>query len=301
MNFKQLEAFTAVVKTRSFSKAAQVLFLTQPTVSAHVSALEEELGAALLVRSTKNIYPSAAGIALYDYAQEILDLCSKARYAVQHSAVTEPYTLRLAASTIPAAYVLPRVAGDFHADYPHIVLSVQQMNSDQVARCVKAGEAELGMCGTEPADDALLCKAVMEDRLVIIAPNAKPYSELPRNAFPRSLLKSAPFILRQPGSGTRREAENYLLSLGISPSELHVTALLESTESIKQAVACGAGISILSQMAAVDLEQLGKLLLFQDESRFLKRSLYCVCSRTQPLSPAGELFQRYLNNVCHFL
>ncbi len=301
MNLKQLEAFSAVVKTHSFSKAAQMLFLTQPTVSAHIGALEEELGVTLLVRSTKGIYPSAAGVTLYDYAQEIQGLCAKARYAVQNRAAAAPYTLRLAASTIPASYVLPRVVGDFHADYPHIVLSVQQMNSEQVARCVKAGEAELGMCGADPEDDALLSKAIMEDRLVIITPNVKPYTELPRNDFPPSMLKDAPFIMRQPGSGTRKEAEVYLLSLGIPPSALHVAALLESTESIKQAVANGAGVSILSQMAAADLEQLGKLLLFRNEDRFLTRSLYCVCSRDRALSPAGELFRRYLNNVCHLL
>lgn len=289
------------MKTHSFSKAAQMLFLTQPTVSAHIGALEDELGVTLLVRSTKGIYPSAAGVTLYDYAQEIQGLCAKARYAVQNRAAAAPYTLRLAASTIPASYVLPRVVGDFHADYPHIVLSVQQMNSEQVARCVKAGDAELGMCGADPEDDALLSKAIMEDRLVIITPNAKPYTELPRNAFPPAMLKDAPFILRQPGSGTRKEAESYLLSLGIAPSTLHVAALLESTESIKQAVANGAGVSILSQMAAADLEQLGKLLLFRNEDRFLTRSLYCVCNRARALSPAGELFRRYLNNVCHLL
>ena len=147
IDIKELEAFACVVEKGSFSRAAEALYLTQPTISAHVASLERKLNIKLLVRTTKEIYPSDAGNLLYEYAKEILRLRTNAVQAIKAFSKEMRGTVSVAASTIPGQYYLPKLIQNFRAEYPDISFSLQILDSAEVAEQVSARKVEIGFTG----------------------------------------------------------------------------------------------------------------------------------------------------------
>ncbi|WP_297289335.1 selenium metabolism-associated LysR family transcriptional regulator [uncultured Flavonifractor sp.] len=288
MQLKQLEVFLQVARQRSFSKAAEALYLTQPTVSAHVAALEEELGAKLVVRSTKELRLTAGGRVLSRYAAEILGLCQRAAQDVRTATSSIAGTLSIAASTVPSQYLLPQVLPLLRQRYPQVFFQIRQGDSGQVAQWMMENGAELGLVGAPVQRAGLLCVPFLAERLVIATPNAPEYRRLEGQMTPE-ILRRAPFLMREPGSGTRKQAEQYLKGVGLEPKSLTLAAQLESTESILQGVKNGLGISILSEWAAKEAAQEGKILVFAPESPLLERQFYLLYRRSSPLSPAAAM------------
>ena len=147
IDIKELEAFACVVEKGSFSRAAEALYLTQPTISAHVASLERKLGIKLLVRTTKEIYPSDAGNLLYEYAKEILRLRTSAVQAIKAFSKEMRGVIHVAASTIPGQYYLPKMIQSFRAEYPDISFNLQLLDSTEVAEQIAARKAEIGFTG----------------------------------------------------------------------------------------------------------------------------------------------------------
>ncbi len=288
MQLKQLEVFLQVARQRSFSKAAEALYLTQPTVSAHVAALEEELGAKLVVRSTKELRLTAGGRVLSRYAAEILGLCQRAAQDVRTATSSIAGTLSIAASTVPSQYLLPQVLPLLRQRYPQVFFQIRQGDSGQVAQWMMENGAELGLVGAPVQRAGLLCVPFLAERLVIATPNAPEYRRLEGQMTPE-ILRRAPFLMREPGSGTRKQAEQYLKGVGLEPKSLTLAAQLESTESVLQGVKNGLGISILSEWAAKEAAQEGKILVFAPESPLLERQFYLLYRRSSPLSPAAAM------------
>lgn len=288
MQLKQLEVFLQVARQRSFSKAAEALYLTQPTVSAHVAALEEELGAKLVVRSTRELRLTAGGRVLSRYAAEILGLCQRAAQDVRTATSSIAGTLSIAASTVPSQYLLPQVLPLLRQRYPQVFFQIRQGDSGQVAQWMMENGAELGLVGAPVQRAGLLCVPFLAERLVIATPNAPEYRRLEGQMTPE-ILRRAPFLMREPGSGTRKQAEQYLKGVGLEPKSLTLAAQLESTESILQGVKNGLGISILSEWAAKEAAQEGKILVFAPESPLLERQFYLLYRRSSPLSPAAAM------------
>ena len=288
MQLKQLEVFLQVARQRSFSKAAEALYLTQPTVSAHVAALEEELGAKLVVRSTKELRLTAGGRVLSRYAAEILGLCQRAAQDVRTATSSIAGTLSIAASTVPSQYLLPQVLPLLRQRYPQVFFQIRQGDSGQVAQWMMENGAELGLVGAPVQRAGLLCVPFLAERLVIATPNVPEYRRLEGQMTPE-ILRRAPFLMREPGSGTRKQAEQYLKGVGLEPKSLTLAAQLESTESILQGVKNGLGISILSEWAAKEAAQEGKILVFAPESPLLERQFYLLYRRSSPLSAAAAM------------
>ncbi len=288
MHFKQVEAFVNVIRHKSFSKAAEAIYLSQPTISAHISSLENELGVCLIVRSTKEVYPSAAGQIFYQYALEMLRLRDRAILEVQSYSTEVRGELDIAASTVPSQYILPELLPSLVEKYPKVFFSVRQYDSGEVVGRIVNMEAEVGMTGTAPDKGACAFEPFMDDQLVLIAPNAPEYQEMAELA--PSVLRSLPVIVRESGSGTRREAEEFLLGAGVDPKSLHVVAQMQSTESIKQAVRKGLGVSVISRLAAADFLESGDVLELKLQSTHPQRSFYLVYHKKRPLSPAAEVF-----------
>ena len=144
------------------------------------------------------------------------------------------------------------------------------------------------MTGTAPDKGACAFEPFMDDQLVLIAPNTPEYQEMAELA--PSVLRSLPVIVRESGSGTRREAEEFLLGAGVDPKSLHVVAQMQSTESIKQAVRKGLGVSVISRLAAADFLESGDVLELKLQSTHPQRSFYLVYHKKRPLSPAAEVF-----------
>ncbi len=287
MNFKQLEVFVSVVKNHSFSRAAEETFLSQPTVSSYIQALENECGTRLLIRSTKEVYPTRAGTEFFRYARALLQMQENARLSVKNCVINICGTLEIAASTVPAQYVLPAVLARMAARYPDLLYSLREYDSAEVVRRVVGMEAEIGLVGTCADDSHCTYEPLLHDQLVVITPNCEKFRNFIGN--PLELLKEEPFLSREQGSGTRRELESALERGGLSVSCLRTRAQMDGTEIIKRSVAKGMGISVVSKLAAEDDVQAGRLLMFPLEA-FFDRQFYFVYRKNWPLSPAAEAF-----------
>lgn len=291
MDIKQLEAFALVVENKSFSRTAAQLHLTQPTISAHIASLEKELKLKLIVRTTKEIYPSDAGRLLYEYAKKMVDLRTEALQAVEKFSREMRGAVTLAASSIPGQYYLPKLLQGFRSRYPEISFHVQMMDSSGVIDAVASHSAELGFCGTMADVGKCLYEEFARDRLVIITPNVPKYQKYAAAGFPVQQIVKEDFISRESGSGTRRETEAFLREMGVDTANLRIAVEVPNTENIKQMVSEGLGIAVISRSAA---ESMGdKLLSFDFESVLLRRSLYMVRHKNGVLSPIAEAFYAY--------
>ena len=293
IDMKELEAFVSVVDRGSFSRAAEALYLTQPTISAHVAALERKLNIKLLVRTTKEIYPSDAGNLLYDYAKEILRLRTSAVQAIKAFSHEMRGSISVAASTIPGQYYLPKLIQGFRAEYPEISFSVQLLDSTEVAEQVAGRKTEIGFTGTIISLPKCVYQPLAEDRLVIITPNTPRYQAYHSTGFPVRQLTREAFISREAGSGTRLETESFLKEMGVNAKDICVAVEVRSTESIKQMVSEGLGIAVLSQSACEDYCKFKKLLAFNFDSVNLRRKLYLVRHKNSILSPIAQAFYDY--------
>lgn len=287
MNFKQLEAFVNVVKYKSFSKAAEEIYLSQPTISAHIGALEDEFGTKLIIRSTKEVYPSRTGEIFYEHAVEMLKMRDKAKIAVKSCATDIRGTLEIAASTVPSQYILPEIFPQMASLYPNVFFSIKQYDSRLVANHIISMDAEIGIVGTKMEKSKCVYEAFADDRLVLITPNTDRYKAM-GGQFPIETLRNEPFLMREYGSGTRKEMEESLLHMGVEPKQLRVVAQMDSTESIKQAVSKGLGVSIISKIAAIDYARFGMVQIFDLDRDFLNRKFYFVYHKDRQLSPAAE-------------
>ncbi len=294
MDFRQLEAFILVADLGSFSKTAKQLRVTQPTISAYISALESELGCRLIDRLPGEARPTATGKRLYTYAAEIVALRGKALAACQRQGANMGGAVRLAASSIPAQYVLPVLMAGFRVKYPGVQFEVNGGNSETAAQCVLDGSAELALTGTLTRDRQLVFEPFMEDELVVIAPAKPPYSEDTSGTISLGQLIEAPFILRGEGSGTRRETEAYLARFGYETGALNVVATMDNPDAVIKGVSQGLGISIVSRLSAADYERFGLLRIFQLAEGDMRRILYVVQNKNRPLSAAGKAFVQYV-------
>lgn len=293
MQLKQLEVFVQVARLKSFSKAAEALYLTQPTVSAHIGALESDLGTKLVVRSTREIRLTATGSILFGYAAQILGLCERAEQDVKTASSDIQGSLSVAASTVPSQYLLPRILPHLRKRYPRVFFQVYQGDSSQVAQRVFENGAELGIIGTPIQKAGCLCAPFFSERMVIITPNTPEYQVL-EGQISAQVLRESPFLVREPGSGTRKRSEEFLRSIGVEPRDLDLAAQLQSTESILQGVKNGLGLSIVSGMAAADASHAGAVLCFDYDSPLLTRQFYLIHHKTRPHSPAAAMLLQEL-------
>lgn len=299
MDIKQLEAFVYVVDFGSFSKAGEFLHLTQPTVSAHVAALEHETGVNLMIRNSSQVSPSDAGKILYPYAKKILQTREDAAKAIFNYAHTMKGTVSIAASSIPGQYFLPRIMQSFRQEYPDITFDIQITDSADVVHKVASQDAEIGLSGTKTDSRKCTYRTFASDNLVLITPNNENFRKYLNGRIPLQQILSGPFINREKGSGTRKEAENFLKRSGIDPDSLHTVAEVHSAESIKKMVSEGVGIAIVSQSACKDYCSFRKILMFNLDQEDLKRNLYLVKNRHSILSPAAQAFYNFAKDFYH--
>lgn len=297
MNLKQLEAFVHVAEGRSFSKAAKELFLTQPTVSAHIAGLEKELNARLFVRNTKEVKLSEEGKLLYDSAKQIVALQKKIEKTFLENEKREEHCITIAASTIPAQYLLPEILVKFNEKYPNEQFKVIETDSAKVVEEVLNHSVDIGFTGT--VLDKKHCKYIpfYQDELVIITPNNEKFRTLQKTANDTGWILKEPLIMREEGSGTRKEAEKQLRKSGIDIGKLNVVASMENQEAIKKAVGNGMGVSIISKLAAEEEIEKEKLLGFPLVKEDGRRDINVVYNRSFQLSHISERFVKTVKEI----
>ena len=293
MDIKELEAFVYVVENCSFSRAAELLHLTQPTISSHISALERKLGIKLVVRTTKETYPSDAGKLLYRYAKEILQVRENAAAALRNFSQEMRGTVTIAASMLPSQHYLPRLLQSFHEKYPDIAFNIQMEDSPNVVEMVVSRAVEIGFCGTRVENHKCIPQEFAGDRMAVITPNTEKFRAYIGSRLPKELLLDEAFISREKSSGTYQAGKEILEHLGIDIAQLRTAVEVRSSESVKQMVSDGLGIGLVSLSAARDYVQLEKVLAFPFEEEELRRRLYIVKHKNSILSPIAQVFYDY--------
>ena len=297
MNLKQLEAFVQIADNGSFSKAAKDLFLTQPTISAHISALEKELNTRLFVRNTKEVRLSDSGTVLYDYAKQMIVLQKKIEDAFAPREENAQQCITIAASTIPAQYLLPGILANFNEKYPNQQFKILESDSAKVVEQVVNHSVDIGFTGT--VIDKRLCKYIpfYQDELVVITPNSEKYRKIKEEHTNANWILGEALIMRETGSGTRKEAEKQLRKIGVNPNRLNVIASMENPEAIKKAVAIGMGVSVLSRLAAEEEIAKGTLLALPISTEDLRRDINVIYNRNLQLSRSSEKFIKVVKEM----
>lgn len=283
MDFKQLQSFATVVKCKSFTKAAEKLFISQPTISTHIRMLEEELNSRLIIRTTKNIEVTPRGWELYECASNILRLRDN---LLQRWSSEENKMIHLAASTIPSAYILPEILPKYGSLHPEVYFDIHQSDSQGVIDGLLNDSFDLGMIGMNCQDESLTCIPFYQDHMVLITPVNQHYLAMKnqKNFSVQSLLEE-PIILREQGSGSKKSANDFLDSIGMREENLHVTARVNDQESIKNMVAGGLGVSIISERAAHNFLIEKRLLMFHLPENTSRRNLYLAFRKDYILQP----------------
>ena len=293
MEFKQLQSFVSVVQQRSFTKAAAELYLSQPTISTHIYQLEEELHTKLILRTTKSISITPKGMELYGYAMNILELRQR---MLQACSIESKRIIHLGASTIPSAYILPQLLPEFGRLHEDIYFVMHQSDSQGIIDGLKDGLFNIGFIGMRYEDEAFVCQAFCQDRLVLITPVNKHFLSLQAQGAELEQLLQEPLILREKGSGSEKLAEQFLAGSGIAEKDLHVVARVNDQEAIKNLVAGGLGVSLISERAAQNFLLEKRLLAFPLPEGMSARSLYIVYRRNYILPSYVQEFLRFINN-----
>lgn len=277
MELKQLRSFAAVVRYGSFTRAAENTYLSQPTISTHIRALEEELNTQLLLRDTKNLQVTPRGQELYECACRMLELQDN---LLQRWRQSDQHIIQLGASTIPSAYILPEVLPRYGKENPGSYFVVHQSDSRQVIEGVAGGLFDVGMSGMPCQDEAIRCEPFFRDRMVLITPVSRRFLAM-QSQGEQALaeLLREPIILREPGSGSQKSADRFLSQMGLRENELRVTARVNDQESIKNLVSGGLGVSIVSEKAVRDFVAEKRLLAFPLPSGSAERNLYLLLPR----------------------
>lgn len=291
MELKQLESFVAVVAYKSFTEAAKQLYLSQPTISTHIQALEKELQSKLIFRTTKSIELTPRGAELYDCAVKMLDLRDT---LLQKWRSSDEKIIRLGVSTIPSAYILPEFLPEFCKDHPEVFFHSTQSDSQGVIEGVLEDRIDVGLAGMASEDERLACIPFYQDELVVITPVNEHFFALKKKDSPMTELLKEPIILREKGSGTKKAADRFLEKEGISKENLHVVAYMNDPEAIKNSVAAGLGISIVSKKAAQNLIREKRLLSFEFSGYTSGRKFYIIYKKDYLLKPFISTFINYI-------
>jgi len=290
MDFKQLLSFVTVVDCQSFTRAAEQLYVSQPTISAHIHALEEELHTPLIIRTTKSIEVTQKGKSIYDDAVSILRIKDR---MLQACASEQKRILRVAASTIPASYILPDILPEFGRLFPQIYFNIQRVENQLVLDGVAHGRFDLGFSTVE-ADDSLLSLPVCCDRMILITPVSSFYLGLQSRAeLPILELLEQPIILREHGTAGLKTSDRYLMDLGYNEKDLSVVARANDQETVKNLVAAGMGVSLISERAARNFIQEKRVLSFELPVES-KKNIYLVYRKTDAYLDHMKSFARFV-------
>lgn len=286
MLLHQLEIFKHVAEKNSFSKAAQALFLSQSTVSTHISNLEKYFGQKLFDRLGKEIVLTPFGERLYPWVQEILNLKDRALWDMKDGSQNIDGHLQIAASSVPAKYLLPLLLSKFLEKYNGIRFVLEQSGSESVAEKLVNGDAELGMLGKQYDEDHLDYIPYIVEKLVLITPSHMHLSPI----VSLLELKNHSFIFRESDSGTQANLVRMLSVSGITLSHLKTIGYFNNLEALKEGVKDGIGIAIISKIAASDYVKSKMINAYDVAELPEKRTLYFAHHKKRTLSPWAREF-----------
>ncbi len=295
LEMRRLEAFCSVVELGSFTKAADHLSLSQPTVSEHVRNLEESIAEKLLDRMSRDIVVTPAGEIFYRRAKEILVLRDRALQELDEFGGSLSGELKVGASTIPGAYILPAVIGSFKREHPNVSVHLEIGSSASILAGVIEGVCEAGVIGHRGHDQKVQAEEIFHDDLALTVWPEHTWTNIGRIKLEQ--LAGEPFILREKGSGTRSVMFEILESKGFDPSRLNLVSRLGGTEAVRQAIKAKVGVSIISRLAIEEDIQSGRLHVINVENISWRRPFFLVTRKNRRLSPACQAFVNYIKSL----
>lgn len=288
----KLKVFCTVAETKSFSKASEIIRLTQPAVSLLIQAIEETYETKLFDRSSNTVTLTPAGEMLYKYAKEILNLYAAAEKDIGGITGFVKGSFSVGASSTIGNYLLPGVIADFRKTHPKIKVHLLVGNTKRVVELLNAGSIDIGLVEGDVARQKIVVDKLVTDELALIVPLIHPLAKK-RNISIFEITKE-PFIFREEGSGTRQVIEKYLGKYSITPQDMLISMVLGSTEAIKESVENGMGIAIVSRWAVRKEIKYGTLkpLSFKEEK--MLRDFSLIFQKKAISSHALDEFLSYL-------
>ncbi|MBW2466152.1 MAG: LysR family transcriptional regulator [Deltaproteobacteria bacterium] len=293
MDIHHLKIFASVYKNKSFTRASEELHISQPTISEHIKNLESSLNCRLFDRMGRSIMPTVVADVLYPKALQFLDDLEQIQDEISAAGTGIKGKLIIGASTIPGAYILPRVASSFKKQYPDIAFEIIIEDSAKVTAMVQQHEILCGIVGARLTSDKLIYAPLLEDELVLVSTK----KIMNQKTITLQKLASIPFLQREKGSGTRQTFENFLERNNITSTVFNIVATLGSTSSVKQAVKAGLGVSVLSRIAVQEELDSGLLQEIKVKNLKMKRKFYLVRQKKRTLPPQYLAFSKHLKKA----
>jgi DNA-binding transcriptional LysR family regulator len=292
---RQLEVFEAIARLGSFTRAAEELFLTQPTVSMQIKKLTEAVGLPLFEQVGKKIYLTDAGRELHKTSRGVFEHFTRFEMLVADMKGLKKGALRLAVVTT-AKYFAPRLLGPFCQQYPGIEVSLKVSNRERILERLADNQDDLCILGQPPEELEAESEPFLENPLVVLAPANHPLAG--KKKIPLARLAEEPFLLREPGSGTRMAVERLFATHRL---KIKVRMELGSNEAIKQAIVGGLGVSVLSRHTLALDAPMGQLAILNVEGFPIERHWYVAYPSGKQLSVVARTFLDYLKQAPKFV
>jgi len=292
MNLKQLEVFLAVVETGSFSRAAEATFITQSTVSQHISSLEAEFDLKLLDRTGKGVFLTEGGKILLENARQIVSKAREVPLVMRRFKGLEDVILKIGASNIPGSYLIPAALSSFLERHPGVTCNILLGDSRETMDRLKNEEIEIGIIGTLFDEEGIDFKPLGRDKIVLVVKGNHQWA----GGKPIHLkeLLNEKYVIREVGSGTEKTVREALVRAGIEPERMKVRASLGSNEAVKQAVLNGIGAAFISEMSIRKEVAKGEVAIVKIRGLTITRSFFLISRLKRDLSPPARAFGNLL-------
>jgi LysR family transcriptional regulator, transcriptional activator of the cysJI operon len=287
--YDALRTFIAVVEEQNFTKAGEKLRLSQPSVSLHIKNLEAEFQTKLFDRSPKHLQITPSGQLLYDRAKQIMELYEKTKEDILEYQHQMKGTLKIGASFTIGEYVLPTLMAQFRSLYPHVDFEIIIGNTDQINEMVRLFQVDLGLIEGQTNNEELVIHPFMEDEMVIVAPKDHSLISLPNPSYQH--LQGHSWIGREKGSGTREYMDSFLRSHGIRVKNF---ITISSNQGVKEAVASGLGISLLSSWVVKRAVGLGEIKIVPMGKTTFTRRFSAIHSKRIHLKKIAKAFLTHI-------
>lgn len=287
---RRLQVFNAVAKQMSFTKAAEVLYMTQPAVTFQIKQLEEHFNTRLFERGHGKISLTPAGEVVLEYAERILSLSAELDTRLREMTGRLSGPLLIGASITLAEFLLPRVLGKFKSEHQEVQPKLTVANSEAIESRVAEHTLDVGLIEATSQHNSLITEVCCEDELQVIVAPDHPLAK--SKSLTAKQLQEYPFISRETGSGTRQSTDLYFRNAGIAPNDMNMVMELGSSEAVKGVVSTGLGYSILSRMTMSKELKLNELVAIPLQPR-LRRSLSIIY-------PKERFRSRLLNTFIEF-
>lgn len=294
MDIRQIETFVEVVRLESFSKAAEKLFITQPTVSNHITALEKEVGSELIDRSGRLFRITPTGQILYEHAEKIIDQINNAKYEIDAYDQGLQGKISILSSSIPREYILPDLIKSFLEEHPKISFSLQGSDSKEAIKRILTYENDFAIVGKMNDNPKLDFVKLVKDSSVLIVPNDKFENLENGDTVKFEDILDESFILREYGSASLETIINAIYQSSKDARKLRIVGTCDDNEAIKSLVSKGVGLSFMNKIAIERDIKEKRFKYLNIKGVDFSRDFYFLYHREKPLSPLGKRFKDFV-------